>query len=690
MVDSNRHEGRALLRLAKVSHASGVIELPGSKSISNRVLLLAAVAQGSTLVRGLLESDDTAVMIDSLQRLGVAIDSNATDGSSTDGRSTDGSSTDGHTTVHGCGGRLPIRADADLFIGNSGLTIRTLAPMVFASLRADSAAVCIRFAGVPRMHERPIGDLVDGLRALGAAVDYERVQGYPPLRIRSAPIKSKAIRIRGNTSSQYLTGLLQCAPLLAPLASDAPVIIDIEGELISRPYVEITLKTMAKFGVRVERVGWQRFVVASGQRYVSPGEIEVEGDASTASYFLAAGAIAATSQDPVRVQGVGSASVQGDVRFADALEKMGATVVWGENSIATSRPEHGNLRGITLDCNHIPDAAMTLAVLALHAEGTTKLTNIGSWRVKETDRIAAMATELRKLGALVDEGADWISVSPPAQLVAEPIVQIETYDDHRVAMCFALASLSSPLQSGVALEIIDPNCVAKTFPAYFERFHELTHPAPVITIDGPTASGKGTIAVRVATALGWHYLDSGALYRLLALAALGRGVALEDEKGLAKLASSLEIHFEGEKVWLWGSEVSLPIRAEDVGKAASKIAVFPSVRLALLSVQRAHRRWPGLVADGRDMGTVVFPQAQRKVFLTASAHARAERRHKQLIEKGFSANLDGLLHDLLERDERDTSRTDAPLKAAEDAVLLDTTSLGIDETVTKVVGLIQR
>jgi 3-phosphoshikimate 1-carboxyvinyltransferase len=366
-------------------------------------------------------------------------------------------------------------------------------------------------------------------------------------------------------------------------------------------------------------------------------------------------------------------SIQGDVKFAEALAQMGAIIETGPNWMAARAPQ-GGLVAVDLDCNHIPDAAMTLATAALFAQGTTTLRNIASWRVKETDRIAAMAAELRKLGAEVEEGADYIRVTPaPVRPAA-----IDTYDDHRMAMCFSLAAFATPLR------INDPKCVAKTFPDYFERFAEVTRAAPVIAIDGPSASGKGTVAARVAAALGFAYLDSGALYRVTALAAQRAAVAWDDEAGVAAIAAGLDVVFTGEDIRLAGVLVGDAIRTEDISAGASKVAALPAVRDALLFRQRAFNTAPGLVGDGRDMGSVVFPQAPLKVFLTATAEARAERRHKQLIEKGFSANLPDLLADLQQRDARDSQRSVAPLRQEADARLLETTHLTIEQAVNQV------
>ena len=651
------------LDLPPLARAVGTIRLPGSKSISNRMLLLAALAEGTTEIHDLLDSDDTRVMLAALEKVGVGV--TALGGALHAG---DSASRAGNAwRVEGCAGAFPVK-DADLFMGNAGTAIRPLT----ASLALSGGHY--RLSGVPRMHERPIGDLVDGLLQIGADVRYAGNPGFPPLTIHPAKVKlSGPIRLRGDVSSQFLTALLMALPLTGQEA-----VIEMTTELISRPYIELTLNLMARFGVKVEREGWQRFTIPAGRGYRSPGVLHVEGDASAASYFLAAGAIGG---GPVRVEGVGRNSIQGDVRFADALEAMGARIDWGEQYIEAQSPASGKLKAFDLDLNHIPDAAMTLAVAALFADGRCVLRNIASWRVKETDRIAAMATELGKLGAQVEEGADFLAISPPAALV--PGVAIDTYDDHRMAMCFSLAALG-----GVPLTINDPQCVNKTFPEYFEALAEIA--APVIAIDGPSASGKGTVAERVAATLGYHYLDSGSLYRLTALAALRAGVALEDEVGVAALAARLPAAFAGGRILLANEDVTDAIRSEEVSVGASKVAALPAVRAALLARQRAYRRFPGLVADGRDMGSVVFPGAVTKVFLTASAEARAERRFKQLMAKGMPANMHALLQDLRERDARDAQRSVAPLRQCDDADRVDTTEMSIEAAVAAVMANVRR
>ncbi|CAD5373663.1 3-phosphoshikimate 1-carboxyvinyltransferase,Cytidylate kinase [Rubrivivax sp. A210] len=659
------------LDLPPLNSAAGTVRLPGSKSISNRVLLLAGLAAGTTAVHDLLASDDTRVMLDALRALGCTLER------------------DGAVLrVTGLGGRLAVH-EARLFLGNAGTAMRPLA----AALAVLAATQGGRFelSGVPRMHERPIGDLVAALRPLGCTVDDLGNPGYPPLRLSGQAGGRLAtelpIRVRGDVSSQFLTALLLALPLVA---DERDIVIEVDGELISTPYIEITLNLLARFGIAVRREGWQRFTIPRGSRYASPGAIHVEGDASSASYFVALGALAAQGDDVVRIEGVGLDSIQGDIRFVDAAQAMGAQVYGGPGWLEVKRGRWP-LAGIHLDCKQIPDAAMTLAVMALYADGPTRLTGIASWRVKETDRIAAMAAELRKVGAAVVEGPDFIEVSPPLQW--QPGV-IHTYDDHRMAMCLSLAAFNPLAGGNCPVRILDPKCVAKTFPDYFEAFFGLVGAAdgavPVITVDGPTASGKGTLAAALAAALGWQLLDSGALYRATGLAAQWDGVAPDDEAAVARLAAALELRFgqgsEAGRVWLRGREVTDDLRLEATGALASRVASLPAVRQALHALQLAFRRAPGLVADGRDMGTVIFPGAPLKVFLTASAAERAARRHKQLMAKGIPANMIDLRADLEARDARDTSRATAPLKPAEDARLLDNSALGIEESVQQVLA----
>jgi 3-phosphoshikimate 1-carboxyvinyltransferase len=649
------------LDLPALYRAAGTVRLPGSKSISNRALLLAGLSAGTTVLRGVLHSDDTQVMLVALRELGCGVVA----------------ADDGALCITGFGGDTcqGPRQEATLFLGNAGTAMRPLTAVL--ALLAARRGGRYQLTGVERMHERPIGDLVSALRALGCDLRYLGHDGYPPLVASGPrPLRLDApIRVRGDVSSQFLTALLLALPLAS---AQGAITVEVEGELISKPYVEITLALLARFGIAVQREGWQRFTIPAGSSYRSPGELRVEGDASSASYFVALGAIAAVDA-PLRIEGVGSDSVQGDIRFVDAARAMGADVTLGAGWIEARRGAWP-LKAITLDCNHIPDAAMTLAVMALYADGPCRLTNIESWRVKETDRIAAMATELRKLGAAVVEGMDFIEVAPPVRW--QPAA-IATYDDHRMAMCGSLAAFG-----GVPVRILEPRCVGKTYPDYFEALFSVARarPAdvPVLTVDGPTASGKGTLASALAHALGYHLLDSGSLYRVTALAALRAGTDPGDGPALAALAQRMRLKFAGERLHLDGDDVTELLRLEAVGSLASRISALPPVRQALHGLQLAFREAPGLVADGRDMGTVLFPDARLKVFLTASPAMRADRRHKQLISKGISANIEDLRADLEARDVRDKSRPVSPLKPAEDAQLLDNSALTVDQSVAVV------
>jgi 3-phosphoshikimate 1-carboxyvinyltransferase len=647
--------------------AAGSVRLPGSKSISNRVLLLAGLSSGTTRIHDVLYSDDTRVMLQALQQLGCTIDNQGT-----------------QLVITGLGGQPKVRR-AELFLGNAGTAMRPLAAalaLIASRSSATESAYEYQLSGIQRMHERPIGDLIGALQQLGCAVEYAQNSGYPPIRIKSSekPLQLNVpIRVRGDVSSQFLTALLLSLPLVTEY-QDA--IVEVEGELISKPYVEITLNLLHRFGVAVEREGWHRFKVPCASAYHSPGHIHIEGDASSASYFIAAATIGAQSA-PLRIEGIGKHSIQGDLRFVDAARAMGAKIYMEEGYIEVRRGEFP-LKAIELDCNSIPDAAMTLAVMALFADGTTRLSNIGSWRVKETDRIHAMSTELRKLGAEVESGADFLTVTPPQKWCS---AMIDTYDDHRMAMCFSLAAFNPLItQAPCWIRLHDPDCVGKTFPDYFETFFNMMSSnetfIPVITVDGPTASGKGTVASRLAQALGYHWLDSGVVYRATALSALRRKINLDDETAIIEVARQLELRFTNDRIFVDNQDVTEVVHTEKTGGLASQISAFAGVRQALKQLQLSFQKVPGLVADGRDMGTALFPNAELKIYLTASVEKRAERRLEQLISKGFQANIFDLRADLEARDARDKNRSASPLKPAEDALLLDNSFLTIEETVS--------
>lgn len=424
------------LTIPPLCSIQGEITLPGSKSLSNRILLLAAVAKGETRISNLLDSDDVRHMLGALARLGVDYRLSA------DKKD---------CVVTGLGGPFALNSDLELFLGNAGTAMRPLCAMLCAS----SGEVTL--TGEPRMLERPIGDLVNCLRGCGASVDYLGDEGYPPMKIHGHGLTGGQVSIKGNISSQFLTAMLMAAPFCS---EDLEIVV--EGELVSKPYILITLDVMSRFGVTVENHDYKRFVVRAGQQYQAPGDIMVEGDASSASYFLAAAAIAGGT---VRVHGSGRSSVQGDVRFADVLEQMGAKVKWGDTWIEVTK---GELNGVDVDLNHIPDAAMTVATAALFAKGPTAIRNVYNLRVKETDRLAALSTELRKVGATVEEGEDYLVITPPEHIQS---AAIDTYDDHRMAMCFSLAAFGVS-----AITINDPGCTSKTFPAYFTEFLQLAQP----------------------------------------------------------------------------------------------------------------------------------------------------------------------------------------------------------------------
>ena len=625
--------------------AGGKLSVPGSKSISNRALLLAALSIGQTELKGLLHSDDTNVMIDALRALGVDIDI-AGD----------------ITRVSGCSGAFP-RIKADIFLGNAGTAVRTLVPV----LALGSGEYTIR--GVPRMHERPIGDLVEALLGIGAVIHYEDRKTFLPLRIKKSEKLdfSQPIVVNGNISSQFLTGLL----LALPLAGQR-VTVKINGVLVSKPYVQLTLNLMDSFGIKVTNDNWEQFEIEGGQYYSGPKRYEVEGDASSASYFFAAGMLGG---GPVLVKNVIRDSIQGDIQLLDVLSGIGATVGWTDQGLSVAMDNNSPIQAFDLDLNHIPDAAMTLAIIALFADGPCRLRNIGNWRVKETDRLFAMTTEMRKLGVNVIESPDGLEIEPPKYF--NEGVAIDTYDDHRMAMCVSLISFA-----GVNITINDPKCVHKTFPDFFAKMESVLQ-APVVTIDGPSGSGKGTVARQVAERLEFSYLDSGALYRAVGLFYLNAGgsINLTDPRSVEALMQKIRIDVSGEKVLMNGEDVTQRIREEEVSMAASKVAKNEVIRGCMYDIQRSVRHAPGLVADGRDMGTTVFPNAQLKIYLTASLEERARRRYAQLVESGERVKMKSVAAEMAKRDSEDASRSSSPMRQAESAIEIDSTGKSIDEVV---------
>ena len=664
------------LDLPPLVGAAGTVRLPGSKSISNRVLLLAGLCEGSTTVHDLLDSDDTQVMLAALQALGCGLQRDGT-----------------QLRITGLGGRLAVN-QAQLFLGNAGTAMRPLTAALAVLVATQGGDITL--SGVPRMHERPIGDLVDALRQLGCDVACTGQEGYPPLRLTGRPDgivnTAQPVRVRGDVSSQFLTALLLALPLVA---QNAPVVIEVQGELISKPYIEITLNLLARFGIAVQRDGWSRFTLPAGSRYRSPGSIHVEGDASSASYFVAIGAIAATDQ-PVRIEGVGLDSIQGDIRFLDAAKAMGAHIEGGPGWVEVKRGAWP-LKAISLDCNHIPDAAMTLAAMALYADGPVHLTGIASWRVKETDRIAAMAAELRKVGATVVEGAGLHHRhgASAGRLARRRHPHLRRPPHGHVPVAGRLQPAGAHGRPGLA------HAGAGAHPRPALRGQDLPR-----LLRGPVRRGAG----RRGRHPGDHHRRPHRVRQGHA------GVQRGGTPGLAPagLRPAVPRHRAGRAARrreptatkpAWPSvaarpgnfastakpcgwpraagdeDVALALRQEAVGAMASKISALPAVRQALHTLQLAFRQAPGLVADGRDMGTVIFPDARLKVFLTASAAMRAERRLKQLISKGIPANIDSLRADLEARDARDRNRSIAPLKAAPGALELDNSAHSVDQSV---------
>jgi 3-phosphoshikimate 1-carboxyvinyltransferase len=625
------------------------VRVPGSKSITNRALLLAALAAGESTLDGVLWSDDTRYMVEALRQLGVGVQG-------------DESST--RLVVGGCGGVWPA-ASADLYVGNAGTAMRFLV-----------AALCLgrgryRIDGSPRMRQRPIQDLLDALAQLGAACS--AANGCPPVTVEAGGLPGGAARVAGDTSSQFLSALLMAAPY-----AQRDVEIEVAGALIAQPYVQLTQAVMRQFGVVIEAApDHRRICVRHGQRYRACA-YAVEADASSAHYFLAA---AALTGGRVRVDGVGSSSIQGDVEFADRLADMGACVVRDATSITVTGS--GALHGIDTDMNRISDTAPTLAVLASFADSPTRIRNVAHIRHQESDRIAAVATELRRLGGRVEELADgWVIES-----AALHGGTVDTYDDHRIAMAFALIGLKV---SGIGIR--NPACVEKTFPDFFARLETLRVPAIVVAIDGPAGAGKSTVSRRLAQALGYRYIDTGAMYRVIGVLAAERGIDLTDSARLAALCDETQIEFiEGEggvRTLADGCDMSAAIRTPAAAQQASKVSAVPVVRERLVARQRVMGRAGGVVMEGRDIGTVVFPQAPVKVFLEASAHERARRRAAELHDQATAADIERIAADIAERDSRDRGRAHSPLRPAGDAVVVDTTDKTIDDVVAALQALV--
>ena len=624
------------------------ITVPGSKSITNRALLLAALADGESTLDGVLWSDDTRYMVDALRRLGIDVQGN-------DSRP--------RLVVRGCGGVWPV-SSAELFVGNAGTAMRFLV-----------AALCLghgrfRIDGSARMRQRPVQDLLDALAPLGARCSAHG--GCPPVTIEADGLRGGRTRVAGDISSQFLSALLIAAPY-----AQQDVEIEVVGDLIGEPYVQMTDAMMRAFGVGVSaEPNYRRVRVPHGQHYQSR-PYTVEADAASAHYFLAA---AALTGGTVRVEGIGSNSIQQEHRgFADLLRQMGAHVDDHDAVTITVRGT-GSLHGLTVDMNRISDTAPTLAVLGAFADSPVRISNVAHIRHQECDRITAVTTELRRLGGRVQELPDgWLI--EPGELHGGAV---ETYDDHRIAMAFSLIGLKIP---GVVIR--NPGCVGKTFPDFFTRLDELRACPIVVAIDGPAGAGKSTVSQRLAAALGYRYIDTGAMYRVIGVLAAERGIDVADSAGLAAVCDDTQMEFierDGRvRTLADGRDVTDAIRTPTAAQHASKVSAVPIVRERLVARQRAMGGAGGVVMEGRDIGTVVFPQAPLKVFLDASARERARRRAEELYTSATAADIERMAQDIGERDTRDRGRAHSPLHPAADAVVIDTT----DKTIDDVVAMLQ-
>ena len=645
---------RKELSFGPLTKCYGDVMVEGSKSISNRVLLLAALADTTTEIRNILFSEDTEQMMAALQDLGVVVEVKSK------------KSLGGIVSVAGCGGIFPNK-EASLFLGNAGTAFRPLTAVL--ALRGGRYSL----SGVPRMHQRPIGDLINALRSCGADLKYVQKEGFPPIEIFPGEIKCPSkLQVSGKTSSQFLSSMLMAVPLLKRNMS-----LEVVDDLISKPYINITLDLMARFGVSVKVRDGNIFDVNGSEGYTSPKIFNVEPDVSNATYFFAAGVL---GDGPVNVLGIGKDSIQGDIKMLKIIQSLGADVTRNRGAITIRKQGAERLKAFDLDLSDIPDAAMTLAVIAIFCDGKSYLRNIGSWRVKETDRISAMATELRKLGADVEELKDELHISPPAPENIPERVEFTTYDDHRMAMGLSLSAFL-----GIRVTLQKPECVQKTFPSFFERFLQICDRTPiVITIDGPAGSGKGTAAKILARKLGFNYLDSGVIYRILALACKEFDTPINKEAQVSRVASSLDLQITRNGIVWRGRIVGDEIRTNSISQIASKLAKMPTVREKLVGLQRRCVKGTGLVAEGRDMGTVIFPMAYLKVYLNASLSTRALRRYKQLIEKGLDANLDTITEEIRLRDKRDIGRKHAPLLQSSDSKTIDSSNKTPREVVDQI------
>lgn len=662
--------------------AAGDLQLPASKSISIRAMLLASMGKGSVTIKNTLISEDTLVMRDILIELGVSVKFLA--------ESSNGSefSSNGICIISGCDGFFPGLGQnrrITLNVKNSGLSARTILPSLAFMLLNPRANCSVSIDGVERMRSRPMSELFSVLESLGSKISFPKQKSSFPCELApSVGRKITEIGIDCSKSSQVLTGLLQILPFLNSIFSKKIKLLAL-GAIVSRPYIDLTMHVLSKFGCSVaETLPGQFYTSALGVR--SPKNFIVEGDASSASYFFASACIGG---GPIRVHGISEDSKQGDVKLLDVLKKIGAEVRWGNSYVEIFRK--GRLRGVEIDCLEIPDAAMVLSTLALFCDQPTKLINIASWKEKETDRITAVVQGLERLGGSVyREGDDAITIHPVTCLKS---AKIQTFNDHRIAMTFSMAAFALKGEVGRVtnrvLQIENPECVEKTFPYFFEEFSRVcSESVPVITVDGPTASGKGTIANHVGRNLGFNVLDSGAFYRSLALITRWEKIDEDNHRAIAFRARTLPLRMKGSRFFLGDDDVTVLMRDEKIGLLASKIAKYEDVRRALIMAQRDFARLPGLVADGRDMGSVVFPRGTLRVFLTAKPEIRAKRRFKQLIEKEIPCTLNDIFQDIIDRDNSDYNRPVASLALAEEGATLkiDSSSKTVEEVVKIIVS----
>ncbi len=623
---------------------SAVATVPGSKSITNRALLIAGLATGTSNLSGILDADDTRAMAQAIVGFGARaeVDWNT-----------------GTAKVTGIGA-APMAGPLTLDANQSGTTGRFL----LAVAATGSGAITID--GDEQLRSRPVGDLTDALRDLGVRLESTSSTTELPIVVHADGLRGGEVQLPGDVSSQFASAILLAAPL-----SKEGVALTLSGELVSTPYLDMTVEVMRAFGATVDQYDGSKFVVAPGG-YVACDYV-IEPDASAASYMLAAAAITGST---VVVEGLSPLSLQGDVEFAEVLAQMGATVRHHGNSFELTGPSV--LAGVDADLRDFSDTVPTLGVVAAFASTPTTIRGVGFIRNKESDRIAATVTELRRVGIDASETEDGMVIRPGP---LEPAV-VQTYDDHRIAMAFAVLGLRNP-----GTRIADSHCVAKTFPEFFAALDAL-HPDReplVIVIDGPAGAGKSTVSKAIAERLGLMVLDTGAMYRAVALSALERQIDLGDWEAVGELTKSLRIELDGSDVRIDGTDVSAVIRTAKVSQAVSVVAANPHVRDVLKHQQRAWMSAQGGgVAEGRDMGTVVFPDATLKIFMTANIEERAKRRAAESVDFSFA----DALADLRRRDEVDSSRAHDPLAEADDAVVIDSTDLSVGEIVDKVVDLL--